>query len=104
MPKPVIFYQVQVHSNEKSWIVEHRYSEFDDLLNSLKKTFTDLPPLPPKTAFKLKSEGGILIRKQGLDKFIKELIKRPEVLNHTLVCDFLKVEFVVIGMVRNKLM
>ncbi len=84
------FYQINVVSTTKTWTVEHRYSEFDSLCVALKKIFPDIPALPPKTAFKLKSLDGILKRRQKLDIFIKAIAARPEILNHGLVCDFLK--------------
>lgn len=91
MKKAVTFYKIQVRCDDKAWDVEHRYSEFDDLLTALKKVFADLPRLPPKTAFKLKSPEGILKRRQGLDAFLKALAVRQEILNHALLISFLQV-------------
>lgn len=92
-PKPVTFYEIKVQANEKIWTVEHRYSEFHELYKLFKKLFNDVPVIPPKTAFKVKSEEEKSKRKSGLDSFIKGVSSRAEMLNHVQFINFLKVFF-----------
>ena len=51
----VIFYKVVIgfSKNNKKWILEKRYSEFDALDKSLKEMYPNLGKLPQKTIFKL---------------------------------------------------
>ena len=91
VPEQVIFYRIKVISNDKSWTIEHRYSEFDNLAIALKKIFMNIPILPPKSAFKGILPEELDKRKEKLNSFLKELIAMPEVLNNELVCNFLMV-------------
>ena len=93
MPKAVTFYKLLVRCDEKEWVVEKRFSEFDELFTVLKKAFADIPSLPPKTAFKLKAQEGILKRQQGLDNCLQALVTRSEILNYVPFNAFLQVRF-----------
>jgi len=85
------FYQIQVNTNGKNWLVERRFTEFIELAKALKSLLLIAPKLPPTKFFKLKSPAEIAERKEGLDKFLKELIVRPELLNQKIVSEFLMV-------------
>lgn len=51
----VVFYRMVVgfQKNNKRWVVDKRYSEFDALDKSLKEIYPNIPSLPGKTIFKL---------------------------------------------------
>ena len=53
--KPVTFYNISVQWGDHSWLLEKRFSQFDDLINNLRNKFTNLPKLPAKTFMNLKS-------------------------------------------------
>ena len=93
VPKAVTFYKVQVKCDQTEWTIEKRYSEFDTLFNDLKKMFAVVPPMPPKTVFKVKSPEGILKRRQGLDSFLRGAAARPEMLNSVPMINFLEVRY-----------
>lgn len=89
--KELLFYQIEIQSNVKNWTVERQFAEFIGLAKHLKKLLLPVPKLPPKKLFKLKSITEIAERRDGLDRFLKELAHRPELLNQKAVCDFLMV-------------
>ena len=51
----VVFYKVHIGftKNNKKWVMNKRYSEFDTLDKSIKDNYPNLPSLPAKTFFKL---------------------------------------------------
>jgi len=61
------------------------------MYQELQKMLSNVPPLPPKTYFKLTSHEGLVKRKQDLDFFIKALIQRSEILNNSALRSFLEV-------------
>ena len=54
--KIVTFYQMELRMNGRSWQMEKRYSEFNDLNMALKGEYADLPFFPGKGYFKLNAE------------------------------------------------
>lgn len=69
----MIFYLIEIikRGNEK-WTLEKRFSEFDHMNKNLLKLFPkDLPPMPPKTVFKLVKLEDLEQRRQDLDKYLK---------------------------------
>lgn len=87
------FYKLLVQTNKESWTLEKRFSQFDSMYQEIAKMISDAPPLPPKTYFKLTSHEGLVKRKQDLDIFVKALVARPEILNHSAFRNFLEVFF-----------
>ena len=76
--KTVTFYlvEIQSHITQNIWQIEKRYSEFFTLHEKLKKLFPCLPKIPGKTIKKLKSDEGINKRKEVLELFLRECVKR----------------------------
>ncbi len=91
-PTLVTFYKVQVTTNKETWTLERRFSQFDTMYHELAKMLADVPALPPKTYFKLTSHEGLVKRRQDLDLFVKALVQRPEILNHSAFRNFLEVQ------------
>lgn len=92
-PKMVTFYTLLVTTSKGSWSLDRRFSQFDSMYQELSKMISNVPPLPPKTYFKLTSHEGLVKRKQDLDIFMKALVQRPEILNHSSLRSFLEVPF-----------
>ncbi|KAM3143094.1 hypothetical protein pb186bvf_004680 [Paramecium bursaria] len=89
----VILFMLTVTKRDgQQWTIEKRYSEFDDLNNNLKKIFANMPPLPGKTLFKIKEHVDIEKRRVGLDYFVKELLKRPDIFNSEPLKQFFQLE------------
>jgi len=62
-------------------IKTYRYSEFNELNTTLKKTHTNLPPLPRKSFFYISDDDDMSKRKEGLSIFIKGLVYRADIYN-----------------------
>ena len=82
---------MQVITSKDSWVLEKRFSQFDTMHQEISKMVTGVPELPPKTYFKLTSHEGLVKRRQDLDMFMKALVQRPEILNHSTFRNFLEV-------------
>ena len=88
--KAVTFYlvEIQSHITQSIWQIEKRYSEFFTLHEKLKKLFPCLPKIPGKTIKKLKSDEGINKRKEVLELFLRECVKRKEILQNKIFRHF----------------
>jgi hypothetical protein len=91
LPKPVTFFKVVVKNNEQKWIMEKRFSQFDNLFKELKKSITNLPKLPAKTYFKMKAFEDLEKRRDELSVFMQACILRTDILNNPGFRDFLEV-------------
>ena len=92
--KTVTFYlvEIQSHITQSIWQIEKRYSEFFTLHEKLKKLFPCLPKIPGKTIKKLKSDEGINKRKELLELFLRECVKRKEILQNSDFQTFLSLD------------
>ena len=92
--KAVTFYlvEIQSHITQSIWQIEKRYSEFFTLHEKLKKLFPCLPKIPGKTIKKLKSDEGINKRKELLELFLRECVKRKEILQNSDFQTFLSLD------------
>ncbi len=91
--KNVIFYQINLHKRgSKKWILEKRFSEFDNMHKHLYKIFGKiLPNLPPKTLTRLKTQEDLEQRRADLEKYLQEIVVRQEIFNSEPVRKFLQV-------------
>lgn len=64
------------------WELKRRYRQFASLADSLKKSFTNIPPLPGKTLFTLKEETALEKRRLGLNSFLQTLLSRQEMFSN----------------------
>ncbi|CAD8082335.1 unnamed protein product [Paramecium sonneborni] len=94
--KSKIKYNISITFDNQSWIITKRYSEFDDLQKQLKICFRNqLPELPKKTytSFLLsKTHDDIEQRRIGLDKYLKMLTQKKEILSSNQMKEFLQLE------------
>ena len=68
----VVFYKIVINTRGgKSWTLEKRYSEFDELDKSLKETYAGIPSLPGKTLFKLSEAKAIEDRRKAINNYLK---------------------------------
>jgi len=58
----------------------------------LEKYFINVPKFPTKTLTKMKNFHEIQLRRQELDKFIKEIVARPDCINYLQTIEFLELE------------
>lgn len=74
------------------WVVKHRFSEFDNLNSVLKIHYGNLPALPKKTLFPVKSNDDINTRSNGLSYYVTELVKRSDVYANSNFNTFFDIE------------
>ncbi|CAD8133966.1 unnamed protein product [Paramecium pentaurelia] len=90
-----IFYQISVKVGIKQWIVQKRYSQFEELNRILELTFKQLPQLPKKNFITFlvgKSIEQINERKYGLQHYLQTLASRIEILECEAFQSFLKLQ------------
>mmetsp|Transcript_16997 Transcript_16997/g.14887 ORF Transcript_16997/g.14887 Transcript_16997/m.14887 type:complete len:91 (+) Transcript_16997:63-335(+) len=69
--KVVTFYCIEVKKRGvDKWTLDKRYREFDDLLQALKKVYSNLPSLPGKTLFAIKEATDLEKRRAQLETFL----------------------------------
>lgn len=71
MDQSVIIYVIEITKREEKWSVEKRYSEFDELNKTLKKTYANIPSMPGKSFFKISEPDQIEERRKGLEVYLK---------------------------------
>ena len=92
--KTVTFYIIEVksHITQNTWQLEKRYSEFYSIHEKLNKLFPRLPSIPGKTFSRLTSSQGLNKRKESLQLFLRECVKRRDILQNPDFQTFLDLE------------
>ncbi len=90
----VIFYKISLYSylTEKEWNIVHRYNEFYDLFYLFQSYFYKLPNLPGKSLGKVSNLTELNRRKDMLNDFLNEIVRRPDLLSNPNTIKFLKLE------------
>lgn len=80
--KSVTYYVIQFYNsyNKNTWVVEKRYSDFDNLYNKINKLFPKFPTIPGKSFLGL-SLGleDLNKRKSHLEQFLKDCLSRKDI-------------------------
>ena len=87
--------EVEVGQTGKGWALEKRFSDFAELDAALDEAFKNnedvtLPEFPPKKYFGSLSPALIKERQEGLEKYMKSLVKDSEVLQCRSLREFLE--------------
>uniref|UniRef100_A0A4X2LCF3 Serum/glucocorticoid regulated kinase family member 3 n=1 Tax=Vombatus ursinus TaxID=29139 RepID=A0A4X2LCF3_VOMUR len=87
-------YKVLVSVGRNEWFVFRRYAEFDKLYNTLKKQFPTMTmKIPAKRIFGDNFDPDFIKqRRAGLNEFIQNLVRHPELCNHPDVRAFLQMD------------
>uniref|UniRef100_A0A8C5X109 Serine/threonine-protein kinase Sgk3 n=1 Tax=Malurus cyaneus samueli TaxID=2593467 RepID=A0A8C5X109_9PASS len=87
-------YKVLVSVGRNEWFVFRRYAEFDKLYNTLKKQFPTMNlKIPAKRIFGDNFDPDFIKqRRAGLNEFIQNLVRQPELCNHPDVRTFLQMD------------
>uniref|UniRef100_A0A8C7C122 Serum/glucocorticoid regulated kinase family member 3 n=1 Tax=Neovison vison TaxID=452646 RepID=A0A8C7C122_NEOVI len=87
-------YKVLVSMGRSEWFVFRRYAEFDKLYNTLKKQFPAMAlKIPAKRIFGDNFDPDFIKqRRAGLNEFIQNLVRYPELYNHPDVRAFLQMD------------
>ncbi len=73
------------------WEVKRRFKQFERLAEDLKRSFINIPPLPGKTFFTITKDAKLEKRREALDAFVQELVKREEMFSHPHFYNFFMV-------------
>ena len=92
--KVVTFYTVNVYDNfsRKKWTLSKRYSEFETLHKNLSKLIANIPTIPGKSFFKIKSSDALTKRKNHLESFLHECVNRKDIMASDYIKDFLELD------------
>ena len=92
--KTATFYKIEIksHITENVWNLEKRYSEFYSIHEKLNKLFPRLPQIPGKTFGRVTSEDALNKRKELLEAFLRECVKRRDILQNSDFQKFLELE------------
>ena len=92
--KTATFYKIEIksHITENAWNLEKRYSEFYSIHEKLNKLFPRLPQIPGKTFGRVASEDALNKRKELLEAFLRECVKRRDILQNSDFQKFLELE------------
>jgi len=93
-------YTIRIQCADAQWEVQHRYSEFEQLLASLHAQYApapspssassaSLPPLPPKTWLPSREEKFLKERREALQTFLVDLLQRKDICRIQAVREFL---------------
>ncbi|XP_061028146.1 serine/threonine-protein kinase Sgk3 isoform X6 [Eubalaena glacialis] len=87
-------YKVLVSVGRSEWFVFRRYAEFDKLYNTLRKQFPAMAlKIPAKRIFGDNFDPDFIKqRRAGLNEFIQNLVRHPELYNHPDVRAFLRMD------------
>ena len=66
----VVFYKVYVSLGRRKWMMEKRFNNFSDLDKLMRVKHANLPKLPAKTYFKLKTDQEIDSRRALLHSYL----------------------------------
>ena len=94
-----VVYRILVESRDSSWQVEHRFSEFEQLLSAVQPLYAEqlsgqppLPALPPKTWLPSRDESFVQERQEALQSFMQELLQRKDICRLQPVRQFLQLD------------
>ena len=92
--KVVTFFTINVYDNfsRKKWTLSKRYSEFEALHKNLTKLIPNVPTIPGKSFFKIKSSDALTKRKNHLELFLHQCINRKDIMASDYIKDFLELE------------
>ena len=92
--KVVTFFTINVYDNfsRKKWTLSKRYSEFEALHKNLAKLIPNVPTIPGKSFFKIKSSDALTKRKNHLELFLHQCVNRKDIMASDYIKDFLELD------------
>lgn len=88
----VVFYKVYVSLGRRKWMMEKRFNNFSDLDKLMRVKHANLPKLPAKTYFKLKTDQEIDSRRALLHSYLQEIVNRPDMRTSPAFRSFLEID------------
>ena len=86
-----ILYVIKVNTPYKSWYIQKRYSDFENLNNSIPKDYEIDKLIPPKRLFK-NSDSTIQERKKKFNNYLYFLLNNLDVLKNKELIKFFKID------------
>ena len=83
---------VHVCLGRRKWTLNKRYNNFSDLDSNLRLKYANLPKLPAKTYFKLKTNEQIDARRAQLHAYLQELVNRPDMRTNPSFRTFIEID------------
>lgn len=83
---------VHVCLGRRKWTLEKRYNNFSDLDRLMRSKHANLPKLPAKTYFKLKTDEQIDARRAQLHTYLQEIVNRPDMRTNPIFRSFLEID------------
>lgn len=96
-----IEYKIKIFCHYKTWFINKRFSDFENLNKILSKSIIHLPPMPPKRLFK-NSEETIAERKTMFNRYLKYLFHKVNIFQHEAILDFIKIDKKILQLVIKK--
>ena len=84
-------YVVTLASSYKTWVVNKRYSDFENFHNLISKKFHHLPPFPPKRLFRF-SNATITERRTRFERYLNYLVSKVNICKFPELIDFLNID------------
>ena len=90
----IIFFQIDLYSNlsKKEWSLFRKYKEFFEMNLIFEKYYTTVPIFPGSSFPKLTDPNDIILKKDKLNIYLKEVCKRPDLLTSIYCVKFLRLE------------
>ncbi len=90
----IIFFQIDLYSNlsKKEWSLYRKYKEFFEMNLIFEKYYTTVPIFPGSSFPKLTDPNDIILKKDKLNIYLKEVCKRPDLLTSIYCVKFLSLE------------
>ena len=88
----VVYFKIHVALGRRKWVLEKRYSNFDDLDKVMRLKHANLPKLPAKTYFKLKTNEQIDARRASLHTYLQEIVNRLDMRTNSAFRQFLEID------------
>jgi hypothetical protein len=87
-----VFFVIEVANRDNKWVIEKRFSEFDNLVKALKVNYHNIPNLPGKSYLFKMTDKDLSARRAGLEEFLQALVCRNDLMNSEQVKQFLQLD------------
>ena len=91
--KSVTFYLIDIvnHYSNKKWKLEKRFSQFKEFSQIIQKLFPKCPIFPESSIINFFLGSNLETKKNDLQNYLNDCIKRPDIMNSEAIKAFLEV-------------
>ena len=98
-----VFFVISISYKGKTWTVNKRYSDFEEIMKQFRFHFNALPALPGKSFFTLSKAKDIEERRVKLNEWLGHIMKRSEFFANDKFIEFLELEANALDKLINKI-